>query len=83
MHFNVGLKFLKAAGFMTESFFDIASNEDLELSELTAISPLDGRYAQQVKKLRAYFSEFGLIRYRVLVEVQYTPTFHLLFLILH
>lgn len=42
---------------------------DLELSELTAISPLDGRYGSKVKPLRAIFSEFGLIRYRVLVEV--------------
>ncbi|KAJ7517321.1 hypothetical protein O6H91_21G018800 [Diphasiastrum complanatum] len=44
---------------------------EFELSELTAISPLDGRYASKVKKLRAIFSEFGLIRYRVLVEVQW------------
>ena len=42
---------------------------DLELSELTAISPLDGRYGSKLKQLRAIFSEFGLIRYRVLVEV--------------
>eukprot|EP00250_Pteridium_aquilinum_P013120 c21145_g1_i1 orf=447-2087(-) len=44
---------------------------DLELSELTAISPLDGRYANQVKKLRSAVSEFGLIRYRVFVEVKW------------
>lgn len=48
-----------------------AGTDDLELCELTAISPLDGRYAKQVKKLRAAFSEFGLIRYRVLVEIQW------------
>ncbi|KAH7282049.1 hypothetical protein KP509_35G009800 [Ceratopteris richardii] len=52
-----------------ESFPD--SDADLELSELTAISPLDGRYANQVKKLRSAVSEFGLIRYRVLVEVKW------------
>ncbi len=49
-------------------------HEDLELSELTAVSPLDGRYARQVKDLRSYFSEYALIKYRVLVEV---PTIHL------
>jgi len=38
---------------------------------LTAISPLDGRYASQVDKLRAYFSEFGLIRYRVRIEIEW------------
>jgi len=41
---------------------------DLELSELTAISPLDGRYASRVKELRPILSEYGLIRYRVIVE---------------
>lgn len=50
------------------SFFE---TDDLELCELTAISPLDGRYAKQVKNLRAAVSEFALIRYRVLVEVQW------------
>ena len=43
----------------------------LELSELTAISPLDGRYGSKLKSLRSIFSEFGLIRYRVLVEVRW------------
>ena len=38
-------------------------------SALTAISPIDGRYARQVEKLRLIFSEYGLIRFRVLVEV--------------
>jgi len=40
-------------------------------SALTAISPLDGRYAGQLEPLRAYFSEFGLIRYRVRVEIEW------------
>ena len=40
-------------------------------SALTAISPLDGRYAGQVEPLRNYFSEFGLIRYRVRVEIEW------------
>ena len=39
------------------------------LSALTALSPLDGRYAEKLTPLRAYFSEFGLIRNRVRVEV--------------
>jgi len=38
---------------------------------LTAISPVDGRYSRQTASLSAYFSEFALIRYRVLVEVRY------------
>ena len=40
-------------------------------SALTAISPLDGRYAGQLEPLRPYFSEFGLIRYRVRVEIEW------------
>jgi len=40
-------------------------------SALTAISPLDGRYAGQLESLRTYFSEFGLIRYRVRVEIEW------------
>lgn len=43
----------------------------MELSALTAISPIDGRYRAQLSTLAPYFSEFGLIRYRVLVEVEY------------
>ena len=38
---------------------------------LTAISPIDGRYADKTTALSNYFSEYALIRYRVLVEVQY------------
>ncbi len=40
-------------------------------SDLTAISPLDGRYAGKTEALRAVFSEFGLIRHRVLVEIRW------------
>ncbi|HEY0679364.1 MAG TPA: adenylosuccinate lyase [Chitinophagaceae bacterium] len=43
----------------------------MELTSLTAISPVDGRYRNQVQHLDEYFSEFGLIKYRVLVEVAY------------
>lgn len=41
------------------------------LSALTAISPVDGRYRGRVEKLDAYFSEFALIRYRVMIEIHY------------
>jgi adenylosuccinate lyase len=41
----------------------------MALTALTALSPLDGRYAGKIAPLRAYFSELGLIRYRVEVEV--------------
>ena len=41
------------------------------LSDLSAISPIDGRYRTKVEDLAPYFSEFGLIRYRVLVEIEY------------
>ncbi|GIL62802.1 hypothetical protein Vafri_16971 [Volvox africanus] len=43
----------------------------LELSELTAVSPLDGRYGRLSAPLRTIFSEYGLIRYRVLVECRW------------
>jgi adenylosuccinate lyase len=43
----------------------------MELSNLTAISPIDGRYHKQAQELMKYFSEFALIRYRLLVEVEY------------
>lgn len=43
----------------------------MDLHQLTAISPIDGRYRSQVATLAEYFSEFALIRYRVLVEVEY------------
>jgi len=43
----------------------------MELNPLTAISPIDGRYRSQVQHLDEYFSEYALIRYRVLVEVEY------------
>lgn len=43
----------------------------MELSSLTAVSPIDGRYRAQVANLSSYFSEFALIRYRVKVEVEY------------
>jgi adenylosuccinate lyase len=43
----------------------------MELNSLTAISPLDGRYRQKVNELDLYFSEYGLIKYRLMVEIEY------------
>ncbi len=43
----------------------------MELNLLTAISALDGRYRQKVDDLDIYFSEFGLFRYRLMVEIEY------------
>lgn len=43
----------------------------MELNILTAISPIDGRYRKSCEELAQYFSEYALIRYRVLVEVEY------------
>ncbi len=43
----------------------------MNLSALTAISPIDGRYRSQVDALAPYFSEFGLIHYRVRIEIEY------------
>ena len=43
----------------------------MELNTLTAISPVDGRYRKQVAQLDEFFSEYALIKYRVLVEIEY------------
>lgn len=43
----------------------------MELTALTAISPIDGRYCKQVHYLQDYFSEYALMKYRVLVEIDY------------
>ncbi len=43
----------------------------MELNALTAIGPIDGRYRSQLMALAPYFSEYGLIKYRVRVEVEY------------
>ena len=41
------------------------------LNELNAVSPIDGRYRSKTKSLSAYFSEEALIKYRILVEIEY------------
>jgi len=43
----------------------------MELSSLTAVSPIDGRYRSKTESLEAYFSEYALIKYRIRVEVEY------------
>ena len=43
----------------------------MNYTPLTAISPIDGRYHTRTKAFQAYFSEYGLIKYRVLVEIEY------------
>jgi adenylosuccinate lyase len=43
----------------------------MQLSALTAISPVDGRYGSKAEELRPIFSEFGLVKYRVVVEVRW------------
>lgn len=43
----------------------------MSLNELTAITPIDGRYHSKVSELEDYFSEYALIKYRVFVEVEY------------
>ena len=43
----------------------------MQLTQLTAISPIDGRYRGKCERLDEYFSEFALIRYRVRVEIEY------------
>lgn len=67
MNFIIKAIFLKKSDNLAISFKNIR----MVLNALTAISPIDGRYRTQTKNLAAYFSEFGLIKYRVLVEVEY------------
>ncbi len=43
----------------------------MNLNELTAISPIDGRYRSKTSNLAKYFSEYGLIQYRVRIEIEY------------
>jgi adenylosuccinate lyase len=49
----------------------LKQTNNMQLLPLTAISPIDGRYNTQTNSLAEYFSEYGLIKYRVLVEVEY------------
>ena len=51
--------------------FTNASFIAMELNTLTAIGPIDGRYRDKTQELSPFFSEWGLIRYRVKVEIEY------------
>jgi hypothetical protein len=52
----------------------MATSARLGLSPLTAVSAVDGRYASKTADLRPYFSEFGLMKYRVEVEIGWLET---------
>ena len=63
---NVGIKSLFFA--ISHKKFSFAV---MILSELTAISPIDGRYRSKTKNIATYFSEWGLIYYRIKIEIEY------------
>ena len=45
--------------------------EEQQLQQLLAVSPIDGRYMEKTQELREYFSEYALIKYRVKIEIEY------------
>jgi adenylosuccinate lyase len=49
----------------------LSNIQSMSLNSLNAISPIDGRYRKQVASFSSYFSEFGLIKYRVRIEIEY------------
>jgi adenylosuccinate lyase len=49
----------------------IQKEKTMEIHELLAVSPIDGRYREKVKDLSAFFSEYALIKYRIYVEIEY------------
>ena len=54
------------------TIFAVNNNYDkMNLTKLNAISPIDGRYRNKISKLADFFSEEALIKYRVLVEIEY------------
>ena len=58
----------------SSAMFAARSTQITEVSSLTAISPIDGRYARSCYSLRPYYSEFALIRFRVYVELVWFQT---------
>jgi len=60
-----------AEGYETKASQTMSPITDIDLTELTAVSPIDGRYRRNTKDMSQFFSEFGLIRYRVYVEIEY------------
>jgi adenylosuccinate lyase len=66
---------IKPAGFFFLNLW-LPKADSMKLNALTAISPIDGRYRNKVENLSTYFSEYGLIQYRVLVEIEYLILLH-------
>ena len=56
---------------MKSDIFAFLKRKFMSLTPLNAISPIDGRYRSKTNDLSDYFSEEALIKYRVLVEVEY------------
>jgi adenylosuccinate lyase len=63
--------FMRATMPVQNAFRTFAVQPITEISPLTAISPIDGRYAKACNSLRAYYSEYALQRFRVFVEIQW------------
>ena len=61
----------RAAGGLYVAQRNKTTTQQMSLTTLNAISPIDGRYRKNTKSLAAFFSEEALIRYRILVEVEY------------
>ena len=65
------LRFKRESKVYLEIVANFRSKKTMILSALTAVSPVDGRYRRQTALLAPYFSEFGLIHYRVRIEIEY------------
>jgi adenylosuccinate lyase len=57
-------------------FYFCAKQVEMTNASLRAISPIDGRYANKVTELNDYFSEFALIKYRLVIEIEYFIALH-------
>jgi adenylosuccinate lyase len=72
---NSKLLFLKKKplriAFNSKKSFSSKFNQFSQLSPLTTLSPLDGRYSSSIESLRNYYSEAGLIKYRTIVEIEW------------
>src|SRR5690606_34054201 len=61
----------RSINFLAAILYLCSKSGRMNLLPLTAVSPIDGRYHNATKELSSYFSEYALIKYRVLVEVEY------------
>ncbi|PHT42190.1 Adenylosuccinate lyase [Capsicum baccatum] len=68
---STGINNVRVVSFARVTGMSSNHSQDLELSSLTALCPLDGRYWGKVKELAPFMSEYGLIRFRILVEVKW------------